>query len=94
MSFSKKILLWYSENKRELPWRSTKDPYKIWLSEIMLQQTQVDRVIDFYNRGGGGASHTSKLVKPLGLTEQEKTDLLAFLKSLSQPLSISMPKIP
>ena len=41
MSFSQKILQWYAENKRDLPWRSTRDPYKIWLSEIMLQQTRV-----------------------------------------------------
>ncbi|WP_411029057.1 A/G-specific adenine glycosylase [Spongiimicrobium sp. 3-5] len=50
MSFSKKILLWYSENKRNLPWRGTKDPYKIWLSEIMLQQTRVAQGIPYYLR--------------------------------------------
>lgn len=50
MSFSKKILLWYSENKRNLPWRSTKDPYKIWLSEIILQQTRVAQGIPYYLR--------------------------------------------
>ena len=38
---SKQLLSWYSKNKRNLPWRLTKDPYKIWISEIMLQQTQV-----------------------------------------------------
>ncbi len=45
---SKKLLAWYEKNKRELPWRKTKDPYKILVSEIMLQQTQVDRVKKFY----------------------------------------------
>ena len=47
---SKHLLGWYSLNKRILPWRETKDPYKIWISEIMLQQTQVATVIPYYNR--------------------------------------------
>jgi A/G-specific adenine glycosylase len=46
--FQKGILLWYAENKRNLPWRNTTDPYQILVSEIMLQQTQVDRVIPKY----------------------------------------------
>jgi A/G-specific adenine glycosylase len=50
MNFSKKILAWYYENKRELPWRSTKDPYKIWLSEIMLQQTRVAQGLPYYEK--------------------------------------------
>mgnify|MGYP001218360120 CR=1 FL=1 len=47
---SKQILKWYYGNKRELPFRFTKDPYKIWISEVMLQQTQMKTVIPFYNR--------------------------------------------
>ena len=47
--FSEKILKWYIENKRELPWRKTKNIYHIWISEIMLQQTQVNTVIPYYN---------------------------------------------
>ena len=50
MSFSKKILQWYIENKRDLPWRSTRDPYKIWLSEIMLQQTRVAQGLPYYEK--------------------------------------------
>jgi len=50
MSFSDKILLWYSKNKRNLPWRSTKDPYNIWLSEIMLQQTRVAQGTPYYHK--------------------------------------------
>ena len=46
----KLLLDWFSKNKRDLPWRKTKDPYKIWLSEIMLQQTQVQTVIPYYHR--------------------------------------------
>ncbi|MBQ4913100.1 A/G-specific adenine glycosylase [Maribacter sp. MMG018] len=50
MSFSEKILAWYRQNKRELPWRNTIDPYNIWLSEIMLQQTRVAQGIPYYNK--------------------------------------------
>ncbi len=45
-----KLLYWYEKSKRDLPWRKRKDPYSIWISEIMLQQTKVDTVIDYYNR--------------------------------------------
>jgi len=38
----KKLLEWFKRNKRDLPWRKTKDPYAIWVSEMMLQQTQVE----------------------------------------------------
>ncbi len=48
IDFQAKILSWYSANKRELPWRKSRDPYRILLSEIMLQQTQVSRVIPKY----------------------------------------------
>jgi A/G-specific adenine glycosylase len=41
---------WYDENKRDLPWRNTNDPYRIWVSEVMLQQTQVKTVIPYYRR--------------------------------------------
>lgn len=50
MSFSQKILKWYDEHKRELPWRATKEPYKIWLSEIMLQQTRVAQGTPYYHK--------------------------------------------
>jgi len=45
-----RILCWYAFNKRDLPWRHTKNPYFIWVSEVMLQQTQVDTVIPYYQR--------------------------------------------
>lgn len=44
------ILQWYSSNCRDLPWRKSKDPYRIWISEIMLQQTRVETVIPYYDR--------------------------------------------
>ena len=49
-SFREKLLVWYDVHKRDLPWRRTQDPYKIWISEIMLQQTRVDTVIPYYER--------------------------------------------
>jgi len=45
-----KLLKWYQENKRDLPWRHTKDSYKIWISEVMLQQTRVEAVKIYYER--------------------------------------------
>lgn len=49
-SFRQTLLHWYDHEKRDLPWRRTQDPYKIWVSEIMLQQTQVVTVIPYYER--------------------------------------------
>ena len=48
--FVKPMLVWYNENARDLPWRRTKDPYLIWVSEIMLQQTRVEAVLGYYER--------------------------------------------
>ena len=50
ISFRQKLLAWYDKNKRDLPWRRSKNPYHIWVSEIMLQQTRVDTVIPYYER--------------------------------------------
>ncbi len=49
-TFSKTILHWYSINKRSLPWRNTRDPYKVWLSEIILQQTRVVQGLPYYEK--------------------------------------------
>lgn len=48
MNFSTKIINWYHQNKRELPWRNTNDAYKIWLSEIILQQTRVSQGLPYF----------------------------------------------
>ena len=48
MEFSKNITAWYQVNKRDFPWRKTKDPYKIWLSEIILQQTKIEQGLPYY----------------------------------------------
>jgi A/G-specific adenine glycosylase len=47
---SRRLLAWYKKNKRDLPWRKTRDPFRIWVSEIMLQQTRVETVIPYYER--------------------------------------------
>ena len=44
------LIQWYEQNKRELPWRADKDPYHVWISEIMLQQTRIEAVIRYYAR--------------------------------------------
>jgi len=49
-TFGSKLRAWYRRHARDLPWRRTRDPYRILVSELMLQQTQVSRVIDFYHR--------------------------------------------
>ena len=50
MKICGKILEWYKKNKRELPWRGTRDPYRIWLSEVILQQTRVNQGLGYYHR--------------------------------------------
>lgn len=49
-SIAAKLIHWYEANKRDLPWRHTSDPYRIWLSEVMLQQTRVATVIPYYEK--------------------------------------------
>ena len=48
MEFSDKLIDWYQGNKRDLPWRHTNDPYKVWLSEVILQQTRVAQGLSYY----------------------------------------------
>jgi len=49
-TFTKKLLTWYKNNARTLPWRESRDPYAIWVSEVMLQQTRVKTVIPYYQK--------------------------------------------
>ena len=49
-SFAQRVNAWYKRGHRDLPWRRTKDPYRIWISEIMLQQTRAETVIPYYKR--------------------------------------------
>ncbi|TBW29888.1 A/G-specific adenine glycosylase [Gramella sp. KN1008] len=50
MEFSKRLTNWYLQNKRDLPWRKSHEPYQIWLSEIMLQQTRIEQGLPYYNK--------------------------------------------
>ena len=50
MIFEEEITRWYKLNKRDLPWRKTRDPYLIWLSEIILQQTRVNQGLSYYEK--------------------------------------------
>lgn len=49
-NFQQNLLTWFQDQKRDLPWRRTQDPYQIWVSEVMLQQTQVDQVLPYFYR--------------------------------------------
>ena len=79
---SKHLLGWYSLNKRILPWRETKDPYKIWISEIMLQQTQVATVIPYYNRW------IKRFPNALVLSQAPYDEVLKFWEGLGYYLSL------
>ncbi len=75
-AFRKTLLDWYDENKRDLPWRRTDDPYKIWVSEIMLQQTQVNTVIPYYE------NFLEKFPDVVSLAEAHEDDLLKAWEGL------------
>lgn len=49
-SFRRRLLSWYKQHERDLPWRKSRDPYRVWVSEVMLQQTQVATVRDYFER--------------------------------------------
>lgn len=66
--FSSKLIEWYKQNKRDLPWRNTQDPYLIWLSEIILQQTRVDQGMEYYH----AFARTFPTVKHLAKADNEK----------------------
>ena len=61
--FVKPLLLWYNTRSRDLPWRKTGDPYRIWVSEIMLQQTRVEAVVRYYERFIGELPDIEKLAQ-------------------------------
>ncbi len=68
MSFSKTLIYWYLQNKRNLPWRNTTNPYYIWLSEIILQQTRIDQGMPYYLK----FIEAFPTVKDLAVAEEEK----------------------
>jgi A/G-specific adenine glycosylase len=75
-NFSHILLDWYRENKRELPWRNTVNPYDIWLSEIILQQTRVDQGMSYYLK------FKQKYDTIKDLSEASEDEVLALWKGL------------
>lgn len=65
---SAQLVAWYKKHHRDLPWRKTKDPYKIWLSEIMLQQTQVVQGLNYYLK----FTETFPTIKDLAKASEDK----------------------
>ncbi len=71
-----KLLLWYDTNARSLPWRSDPTPYKVWVSEIMLQQTQVETVLPYFER------FMARFPNLPSLAEAEESDVLQVWEGL------------
>jgi A/G-specific adenine glycosylase len=70
-SLQRAVLAWYRRNRRDLPWRRTKDPYRIWVSEVMLQQTTVRVVVPFYE------AFLARFATVADLAAAEEEDVLA-----------------
>lgn len=75
-AFQHDLISWYLKHKRELPWRMTKDPYKIWVSEIMLQQTKVDTVIPYFQH------FIKKYPTPQALAKADEQEVLKAWEGL------------
>ena len=76
MNLAKTLLIWYQQNKRDLPWRHTRDPYLIWLSEIILQQTRVAQGLSYYMR------FTERFPTPAMLAEADEDEVLKYWQGL------------
>lgn len=76
LDIGNKLINWYRENKRELPWRNTTDPYKIWLSEIILQQTRVQQGLPYYEK------FTNQFPTINDLADASEQDLLLLWQGL------------
>ena len=63
-NLASRLLAWYHVNKRSLPWRDHPDPYAVWISEIMLQQTRVEAVIPYFERWMMRFPSVPRLQKP------------------------------
>ena len=70
---------WYQANKRDLPWRRTSDPYRVWISEIMLQQTRVAAAIPYYER------FLARFPDVAALAAASDDDLLKAWPGMSEP---------
>ena len=90
MNFTSQIDNWYTKNKRDLPWRKNKDPYSVWLSEIILQQTQIQQGLPYYTKFikkspdvlSGASAHEEEILKLWHLWE------IYFLMKIARKLYI------
>ena len=76
MDISQPLLTWYEANRRELPWRSNPEPYRVWVSEIMLQQTRVETVIPYFER------FLDRFPTPAALAEASEDEVLTLWSGL------------
>ena len=76
MTVSTSILNWFDTAKRNLPFRKNKNPYNVWVSEIMLQQTRVETVIPYYNKW------INKFPDIISVSKAKETDLLKLWEGL------------
>ena len=76
LRISKMLRLWYDSHKRDLPWRHTNNPYLIWISEIILQQTRVDQGLDYYYR------FTERFPSVLDLADAQEEEVLKYWQGL------------
>ena len=76
MDISQPLLTWYEANRRELPWRSNPEPYRVWVSEIMLQQTRVETVIPYFER------FLNRFPTPAALAEASEDEVLTLWSGL------------
>lgn len=76
MTLASALLAWYDRNARDLPWRRDKDPYKIWVSEIMLQQTRVEAVKEYYERW------VNRFPQPEDLAQAAEQEVLGYWQGL------------
>ncbi|MCK7589740.1 A/G-specific adenine glycosylase [Subsaxibacter sp. CAU 1640] len=76
MNFSKILTYWYSEFKRDFPWRNTKEPYFIWLSEIIMQQTQTKQGLPYYE------AFVTKFPTVFGLAKAQESEVLKLWQGL------------
>ena len=74
--FAERLIEWYRMNKRDLPWRETKDPYKIWISEIILQQTRVAQGYDYYCR------FVNRFPDFISLVEADEDEVMKYWQGL------------
>ena len=76
INFTDKLINWYNQNKRDLPWRKTSDPYVVWVSEIILQQTKIQQGLPYFKK------FIIKFPNIKALAQAEVDDLMSILQGL------------